>query len=55
MHENFIDSSNDSLDTESPIMSKQIVIPSSNIFNPGDNARDLKKDKDFLGNRSQDW
>lgn len=54
MLDNLIDSSDDRSDTKPLAMSRQIVIPSGDIPNPGDNASSHKEDGDFLDDRPQE-
>lgn len=51
MFDNLNDSFNDSSDTEFQVMSRQIVVLSSNIPIFGDNVSGLKEDGNFLADR----
>lgn len=53
MWDDFINSLDDSLDTKSLAMLRWIVMPSSNIPNPGDNTSGFEENRDFLGKWQQ--
>lgn len=49
--DDFIDSLDDTSDTELLAILKQIIMPNGDIPDPRDNASDLKEDKDFLDDK----